>query len=153
MTLLLSRKLKVDKKFQPVTQDDGDEFYPNGFFEFNITKLSTFIKANPHIFQPEEVSVKAVRTFPSDSLNESTILSANIAEPIILAEIAPGRFNVIDGNHRLEKAYCNGISTILAYKIRAEQHIAFLTSVEAYKEYIEYWNEKILEYVSLQHLS
>lgn len=140
------RKLKVDKKFQPISKDDEDEFYPNGIFEFNITKLLMFIKANQHVFQPEDVSVTAVRTFPSRNLNEQTIRIANIAEPIVLAEIATDRFNVIDGNHRLERAYRDGISKILAYKVRAEQHIAFLTSVKAYEEYIEYWNEKIREY-------
>jgi hypothetical protein len=142
MTLLRSRKMKVDRKFQPFSQDEGDELYPNGIFVFNITKLLVFIKANPHIFQPEEVSVKAVRTYPSSSLNESTIQAANITEPIILAEIAPDRFNVIDGNHRLERACRDGTNNILAYRVCAEQHIAFLPSVTAYEEYIEYWNSK-----------
>ena len=143
MTLLQPRKFKIDKKFQPLHMDEGDEFYKNGIFEFNITKLLIFIKANPSTFQPEEVSVKAIRLFPSSNLNESTIYAADIAEPIILAEIAPERFNVIDGNHRLEKAYGDEVSEILAYKVRAEKHIAFLTSVTAYKEYIKYWNSKI----------
>ena len=105
-----------------------------------------FIKANQHIFQPEEVSVKSIRFFGSKHLNEATIQSANTKEPIILAEISPDRFNVIDGHHRLEKAYRTGASNILAYKIKAEQHIKFLTSVEAYKEYINYWNSKIQQY-------
>ncbi len=140
-----SNKLRVDKKFQPLDIDDGDEFYPNGFFEFNITKLLAFIKANPDIFQPEGVLVKTARTFPSSNLNESTIQSANIAEPIILAEVAPDRFNVIDGNHRLEKAYRDGVSTVLAYKVHPEQHTAFLTSKESYDDYVEYWNSKIAE--------
>jgi hypothetical protein len=145
MTLLQLRKLKSDKKFQPLPKDEEDEFYSNGIFEFNVTKLLIFIKANPHVFQPEEVSVKAVRTFPFPNLNESTIQVANIAEPIMLAEIAPDRFNVIDGNHRLERAYRDGISKIFAYKVRAEQHVACLTSVIAYEAYIEYWNSKILQ--------
>lgn len=142
MTPLKQRKLKGDKKFQPATMDAGDEFYPNGIFEFNITKLLIFIKANLHLFQPEEVFIKGVR-FPSEHLNESTIQFANTMEPIVLAEIAPNRFNVIDGHHRLEKAYREGASNILAYKIKAEQHIKFLTSVEAYNAYIIYWNSKI----------
>lgn len=143
--LLQLRKLKNNKIFQPLPKEEGDEFYPNGIFEFNVTKLLIFIKANPHIFQPEEVAVKAIRTFPSRKLNESTIQTANIAEPIMLAEIAPDRFNVIDGSHRLERAYHDGINKIFAYKVRAEQHIAFLTSVVAYDAYIEYWNSKILQ--------
>lgn len=142
---LKSRKMKVNKKFQPLPEDEGDELYPNGIFLFNITKLVKFLKANPHLFQPEEVLIKTARTCPSSNLNESTIQTANLADPIILAEISPDRFNVIDGNHRLEKAYRDGASKILAYRVMAEQHVAFLTSVEAYKEYIQYWNGKIKE--------
>lgn len=142
-TLLKTRKTKAKKNFKPLPKDEGDEFYPNGIFEFNITKLLMFIKNNQNIFQAEEVLVKNVRTFPSSNLNESAIQAANIAEPILLAEIAPERYNVIDGNHRLERAYRDGADMIFAYKVRAEQHVAFLTSVSAYEEYIEYWNGKI----------
>lgn len=69
--LLQPKKLKVDKKFQPLPKNQDDEFYPNGIFEFNITRLLMFIKANPQIFQPEEVPVKAARTCPSSNLNEA----------------------------------------------------------------------------------
>ena len=142
-TPLKKRKLKINKHFQPLHQDIDDEFYPNGIFEFNITKLLIFVKDNPHIFQPEAVSVKTARTWVSSSLKESTIQTADITNPIVLAEIAPDRFNVIDGNHRLEKAHRDGIDVIPAYKVRAEQHIAFITSVASYEEYVGYWNEKI----------
>jgi hypothetical protein len=147
MTSLQSRKLKVDKKFQPLCKEDGDEFYRNGIFEFNITQLLVFMEANPHRFQVEEISVKAARTYPSSNLSEATIKVANIANPIVLAEISPDRFNVIDGNHRLERAYREGIDKIFAYKVPAEQHVAFLTSVAVYKEYIQYWNSKIRQQV------
>jgi len=143
MRRTIPRKLKVDKNFQPFPKSEGDEFYPNGIFEFNITKLLKFTKANPDIFQPEKVSATTFRTFVSDNLNEQTIQAANINKPIILAEIAPSKFNVIDGHHRLERAYRDGIDMILAYKVRAEQHIAFLTSITAYTDYIQYWNTKI----------
>jgi hypothetical protein len=145
MISLQSRKMKVDKKFQPISKDNGDEFYPNGIFEFNITKLLVFIKANPYRFQPEEVSIKAIR-LPFQHLNESTIQSANTMEPIVLAEISPDSFNVIDGHHRLEKVYREGASHICAYQVKAEQHIQFLTSVKAYHEYVVYWNSKIQQY-------
>ena len=137
------RKFKLNKTFQPPPCDAGDEFYPNGIFEFNITKLLEFINANKDDFQPQEVEVKTLRTFSSRNLNESAIKSANLSAPIILAEITPRQFNIIDGHHRLEKAYRDNISRILAYKVLAEQHIAFLTSEMAYKEYVQYWNEKL----------
>lgn len=141
-----SRKFKVDQKFQPFPSHDGDELFQNGMFQFNITGLLKFIQSKPQIFQPEEVSIKAIRKFVSPHLNESTLRAANIAEPIILAEIAPEQFNVIDGNHRVEKAYHSDVRKIFAYKIRAEQHITFLTSVTAYQYYVNYWNAKIAEF-------
>ena len=137
------RKFKLNKKFQPLSCNVGDESFRNGIFEFNITKILDFINVNKDQFQAEEVEVKAVRAFPSKNLDESTIKIANILNPIILAEISPGLFNVIDGNHRLEKAYRDGVSKILAYKILAEQHIMFITSITAYEEYVQYWNTKL----------
>jgi ParB-like chromosome segregation protein Spo0J len=65
-----------------------------------------------------------------------------INEPIILAEILPGRFNLIDGNHRIVKAHRLGIERIHAYRLNIDQHIKFLTSMEGYKAYVEYWNSK-----------
>jgi hypothetical protein len=37
-------KLKIIKKFTPCPIDDGDELFPNGIFEFNITKMLSFIE-------------------------------------------------------------------------------------------------------------
>ena len=55
--------------------------------------------------------------------------------PIILAEISPGKYNVIDGNHRIEKAYRLGTERIPAYILTARQHLRFLTTVKAYHAY------------------
>jgi hypothetical protein len=137
------RKFKFSKNFKPVCSDVGDEFHQNGIFKFNITKLLEFINLNKDKFKPEVVEVKIVRVFLSRNLDEKTIKKANLDFPIILAEISPGRFNVIDGNHRLEKAYRTGVTTISAYRLFAEQHIMFLASINAYKAYIEYWNTKV----------
>jgi hypothetical protein len=87
--------------------------------------------------------VKSVRSGSPKDLNESTITNANLSAPIILAEISPGRFNVIDGNHRLEKAFRAGQVKVPAYRVSAEHHLAFLTSEDAYKAYVDYWNSKI----------
>ncbi len=50
--------------------------------------------------------------------------------------------NLIDGNHRMEKARRMGEETILAYKLNVKQHLIFLTEKEAYQSYVEYWNGK-----------
>jgi len=77
------------------------------------------------------------------SINEDHIDSVDISTPIILAEISPGRYNVIDGHHRLEKAYRMGNENIYAYKLKAKQRLKFLISLKAYHTYIEYWNSKV----------
>src|SRR6266576_3963827 len=52
------KKLKLKKTFTPPNRDKGDEFFPNGIFEFNITKMIAFINANPAHFSVEEIEVK-----------------------------------------------------------------------------------------------
>ena len=62
---------------------------------------------------------------------------------MILAEISPSRYNLIDGNHRVARARREGLPSILAYRIHCPEHVAFLTSVLAYEKYVEYWNSKV----------
>lgn len=137
------KRFRRNKSFQPLIVEKDDELFANGIFEFNITKLLAFIRSNPDKFPTEDVDVKTLRQSFSDGLNESTIRTADISIPIILAEISPGRFNAIDGNHRLERANRDKVEKIPAFKVYAYQHVAFLTSERAYKSYLEYWNSKI----------
>jgi len=137
-----SRLLIIDKDFVPAPMDDGDELYPNGIFMFNITKMIEYLKEHHDEIAPEIISVKASRNVFLKP-NEDHINTTDITIPIILAEISPDRYNVIDGNHRLEKAYRSNIESILAYKLSPGQHMPFLTSVKAYHAYIDYWNSKI----------
>jgi hypothetical protein len=139
------KKMMLDKKFKPFPVGEDDELYPNGIFVFNISKLIVFIKANKSSFPVEEVEPQSVQMFRSSNFDEATIEAANLSTPILLAEISPGMFNVIDGHHRLEKACRAGIYQIPAYRIYANQHLAFLTTIKAYKAYIEYWNSKVDE--------
>lgn len=100
------------------------------------------IHKNPDEFAIEEV---AVCDFSSafSSINESHMDSVEISQPVILAEIAPGRYNLIDGNHRIEKARKMGMKSMLAYRLNVEKHMKFLTSKKAYADYIAYWNGKL----------
>lgn len=138
---MTQRKLKLNKKFVPAPRNIGDELFPNGFFEFNITELIKFIYENQ--FQPQLVQINSLSILGADRLDVVTVCNANLSIPIILAEISPNSFNVIDGHHRLERARRECADEILAYKISAEQHINFLTSVMAYESYVQYWNEKL----------
>lgn len=139
------RQLKLDKAFTPISVDGDDELFPNGIFEFNVTKMLAFIEANADKFPVETVEVEPFRVYSSKTLDEDTIRRADVSKPILMAEISPGRFNVIDGNHRVERAGRDGLKTIPARRIEAEQHLAFLTSVRAYEAYVGYWNSKLDE--------
>lgn len=131
-----------DVDFTPCPVADGDELFPNGIFVFNVTKMNEYIQEYPDSITLEEV---AVSDFPKDfsSVNESHVDFGDISKPVVLAEISPGRYSLIDGNHRMEKARRMGIDCVQAYKLNVAQHIRFLTTKRAYLAYIEYWNEKV----------
>ena len=138
----MAKMLKVDNDFIPCPVATGDELFPNGIFEFNITKMLEYIKKHPNGIAIEEVAVSDFFEGFS-SINEAQMDSVEISQPVILAEISPGLYNLIDGNHRMEKARKKGISRILAYKLNVNQHIEFLTERKAYLSYVEYWNGKL----------
>jgi len=62
-----------------------------------------------------------------------------------LAEIAPGRFNVVDGNHRVGRARRDWVKMLPAFRVGPDLHVHFLTTVKGYEAYVEYWNEKVAE--------
>jgi hypothetical protein len=101
-----------------------------------------YLRQHPDEIAPEMISVKAHRS-PFSVLNEEHIDATDFTVPIILAEIRPGIYNVIDGNHRIEKAYRSNVEFVPAYKLSPKQHMPFLTSLKAYHLYIEYWNSKL----------
>jgi len=145
----MTRKLKIDRRFTACPIEDGDELYPNGNFVFNISKMTEYIQENPDNIICEDVLVKDyISSF--SKLNESHLPTVDVSKPVILAEIAPGRFNVIDGNHRMEKARKEGVERISAYKLSPEVHLKFLTTEEGYWAYIEYWNGKLKEIAKLE---
>lgn len=120
-------KLEVNNDFVPCQPDDDDEdeLFPNGIFVFNISKIIDYIKHNKDKVELSEVNVRSIRTY--SSLNESYIDSVNISKPVILSEISPENYNLIDGHHRLEKARRTDRPTIMAYKLTVYQHINILT--------------------------
>jgi hypothetical protein len=136
-------KLKLEKKFQPCHVEDGDEAYQNGIFEFNITRLLAFLDANAERFPITLMPLADIPDYGGSNLDEVAIRSANFAHPILMAEISPGRYSVIDGNHRIAKARRVRVPSIPARKIDCPQHIKFLTSEFAHEKYVEYWNSKL----------
>ena len=140
----MAHPLKMNDNFTPCPVAAGDELYPNGIFVFNITKINECIQENADHVALEEV---AVSDFPKElsSISESYVDSVDISKPVVLAEISPGRYTLIDGHHRMEKARRMGIDSVQAYKLGVEQHMRFLISKEAYVAYVGYWNSKLKE--------
>ncbi len=133
----------MDESFTPANSEDGEELFLNGIFEFNISKMIEFIQNNEQKIPLEEIDVKGYHEEAFSNVNESYIDNVDINSPIILIELNPDRFTVVDGHHRLAKAYRNGVNTIMAYKLTVKQHIQFLTTVRGYRAFIDYWNEKV----------
>lgn len=90
--------LKLNEKFQPCPVDEGEEVYPNGIFHFNISRLLAFLPARSPI---AVIAVTEIANYDESYLDEESVRSADLSRPILLAEISPGLFNVIDGNNRV----------------------------------------------------
>lgn len=136
------RLLKPDPNFSPLPVEDNDELFQNGFFQFNITAMIKHIQENPSAAPIETISVKDFYSKFS-TINESHVETVDVSKPVIIAEISPGKFNLIDGNHRMEKARRTGMESVQGHKLMSPHHLPFLTSKKAYLAYIEYWNDKI----------
>lgn len=136
-------KLELDKTFQPCPAEPGDEIYPNGIFEFNITRHLSFVEASADRFPIERVGVDDIPNYGSESLDEETIRTTDLLRPILLAEISPGRFNLIDGHDRLPRQGRKASGPYPAHRIACALHVRFLASTSAYERYVEYWNEKL----------
>lgn len=138
------RKLKRDPNFKPCIIEEDDELYQNGIFIFNITKMYRFIAENANIFYVESILIDNYRN-QNSNLNESHLKNTDITKPGIIAEIAPGRYNLIDGNHRIEMAKRLGYKKFGVYRFNMEVHLQFFTTEKGYLAYVDYWNSK-LEY-------
>ncbi len=139
----MSVRLDLDRHFQPCEPLEGEEIYPNGIFEFNITRLLAYIGTAGR-FSAELVALDDISLAgKSPGLNEPAVVAADLTRPVILAEIAPRGYSLIDGHHRVAKARRLGVPSIGAFRIPCPEHVPFLTSVRAYEAYVEYWNSKV----------
>lgn len=96
--------------------------------------------------EEEKVNVKEwFKLHFHGEINEEHLQKVDITKPIIQAEIRPDRFEVIDGNHRMERAYREDIQHIDSYKLKVEQLLPYFVDVRGYKAFVEYWNSKLME--------
>ena len=134
--------LRADPRFSPCPVDEGDELFPNGIFVFNVSRMLEYLEKEPTDVELVEIAVCDLDQGFS-SLNESHVDSVDLSRPVVLVEIAPGHYNLIDGHHRVAKALRQGVRTLRAYRLTVLQHLRFLTSKDAYLSYVEYWNGKV----------
>lgn len=136
--------LDLDEGFVPCPVKDGDELFANGIFEFNVTRILERIERDPANVAVVHAFVRRLR-WEDLTLDEAQVEAADLARPILLAEIGPGEYNMIDGHHRVEKAFRDGVHALPAHALTVDQHVRFLTSTRAYRTYVDYWNDKVEE--------
>jgi hypothetical protein len=107
--------------------------YPNAIFVFNITRMLNFLDANAVRYPMESIEVASIPEYGgSGRLEEATVRGADLTGPVLLAEISPGRFNLIDGNHRMARARREGVVSVPARRIGCPDHLPFLTTASGY---------------------
>ena len=109
--------LKYENSFTPCPVKAEDELFAIGIFEFNITEILKYIKANSASVRLEEIRVSDFFQEFS-SINESHVEWVDVSQPVILAEIAPEQYNLIDGNHRMEKSTQDGYEMLTSLQIK-----------------------------------
>lgn len=107
--------------------------------------MNRYIESAPGDFSREEIVVSTSYNSFS-AINETHVMSTDVSKPVILAEISPGQYNLIDGHHRMEKALRLGVARIPSYRLNAQQHCKFLTTEKGYIAYVSYWNDKLKRY-------
>lgn len=153
-----SKKTGNSGSLRAALPNDYDETFLNGCFHFNIEQLLIHMAEHKNEFVQVSVAVSDWRD--GDGFDDGFIELADLTRPIILAEIAPDRleyypnivsldwrvrgYSLIDGHHRIEKAYRHGIKQLPAYLLPMEHHVGFI--FKGYQEYADYWNGKLLDY-------
>ncbi len=88
---------EVDPDFRPCPVRNSDELFPNGTFVFDISRMLEHLQSGSLGIEPTEIDVGQLPPVFS-TVDESTLATADLTRPLVLAEIAPGRYNLIDGH-------------------------------------------------------
>lgn len=142
--------MKLKKSFQPIAQE-AEEVYHNGsFLKFNISAIIDDINLRKLAVEKEIIDIE--HWFKEHGLDfgiitESHLKNVDVSIPIIQAEIRINKYEIIDGHHRITRAYEDGLRYIESYKLNGEQLAEYLMSIEQYEAYIRYWNDKVDCYI------
>jgi uncharacterized protein YdhG (YjbR/CyaY superfamily) len=151
-----ARKLTVPYPFVPkIPTKEGEESFPVGLFQFNITKMIEDIECGGIACKLVDMPVEQWKHLAKENAKQEDIDAADLNKPIIVAEISPDKYgvypsvseqkwiqrgyNVIDGHHRLTKAIQLGVESLKAYIVPMEMHVRYL--YKGYEEYVGYWND------------
>lgn len=138
--------MRPDPDYEPLEERSGDELFPNGIFVFNITRIEEDIQSGRLLVDEVDIDVIAwKKSHTRGGINEAHMFAVNLGKPIIIAEISPERYEVIDGHHRMEKARRENEPVIKAYRLRAEQLLPYFTEKKSYFAYIDFWNGKLTD--------
>ena len=136
--------MKLNKKFTPISET-AEEVY-GGFLQFNISAIIQDIASKKLIVDKKRIHIKnwfKEHSIEFGVINKEHLPSVDLSVPIIQAELRINKYEIIDGNHRMQKAFDNGRIYINSYQIKGEQLANYLMSKEQYESYIRYWNEKV----------
>lgn len=142
------RALKLIKNYIPKQpMCDDSEIYQNGIFQFSISMILEDIEHGIFTPKKERINIKDWRKTHTLSyrLDEEHLQIVDTKKPIIQAEIRIGRFEIIDGSHRFEKAIRDGKKTINSYKLYGEELVPYFYDRKGYECFVKYWNSKLEE--------
>ena len=143
-----NRKIRLNKKFEPMSTA-AQEVY-GGFLQFNISAIIEDISSKKLIVEKKRIYIENwFKEHPIDFsvINKDYLPSVNLSAPVIQAEIRIDKYEIIDGNHRMKKAFDTGRTYINSYQLAGEQLANYLISKEQYESYIRYWNAKVDDYM------
>lgn len=141
-----TREIVLNPNYAPLPTYEGDEIYPNGIFHFNISRITEHILDGTLQVEKELIDVSDwFKNHYRGSVNEEHLPTVDVKKTVIQAEIRPGMCEIIDGNHRMEKAFRDGVPQINSYKLRGEQLIPYFKNKFGYEKFVHYWNDKLKE--------
>ncbi len=146
--------------FTPPPPQDGDEYFRNGIFFFNITCMAEDIAAGVCEHEKHQTGVALWHDASTkEPIDDEFVEPADLSKPVIIAEISPDKlayypeldpadwrlrgYHLIDGWHRIEKASRHGIKELDACIVPMEAHIRYMYS--GFGQYAEYWKDKLTE--------
>ena len=138
------REMKIYHGFVPCELKQGDECWRTGIFHFNISRMIKDVECGVLAVIRERINVKEwFKAHGGGKIDEEYMPKVELFRPVIQGEIRPGRFEIIDGNHRMEKARQEEIEYVDSYKLMGYQLSQYLCDKKGYRAYIEYWNDKL----------